>query len=116
MRGTPIKGVTFLTPGEIINLTNIQIYSVEDAAAMNQECCQRYGMGGQRVKEKCQTFLATRDSEKAVYELNQLRETCELQKMELEDEKSKRQQLEQRLAALESLIEAQPAKGKRASA
>ncbi len=113
VNGTAVRSVSFLTPAEIANLMSAQIYSVEDAAVMNDEAMRRCGLGALRTKQKCEAWLRSREDGKAAYELNQLRETCELQKMELEDERKKRAALEARLTNLEAMIENQP-KGRKA--
>lgn len=115
VNGTAIKSVSFLMPSEVQNLTNIGVHSVEDAASMNDECMRRFGFGALKVKDKCANFLANRDAEKASYEVGRLREQCEAQKLQLEDERAARAALEARLAGLEQMLEQQtaPSKGKR---
>lgn len=115
VNGTAIKSVSFLLPSEIQNLTNIGVHSVEDAAAMNDECMRRFGFGGLKVKDKCANFLANRDAEKASYEVGRLKEKCEQQEIQLADERERIRQLETRLAGLEQMLEQQtaPRQGKR---
>jgi hypothetical protein len=115
VNGTAIKSVSFLMPSEVQNLTNIGVHSVEDAAAMNDECMRRFGFGGLKVKDKCANFLANRDAEKASYEVGRLKEKCEQQEAELAELKAARTSLENRLAGLEQMLEQQtaPSKGKR---
>lgn len=57
LNGTPIKDWSSITPAQIKNLININILTVEDLAAVNDEGLRRIGMGAQEMKRKAINWL-----------------------------------------------------------
>ena len=57
LNGTPIKGWPVISPAQMKNLTNINILTVEDLAAVNDEGKRRIGMGAQDLCDKAKAWL-----------------------------------------------------------
>lgn len=60
--GTPIKGWSMLSPAQQANLIAINVRTVEDLAAINDEGQKRYGMGALDLKNKAQAWLKSASS------------------------------------------------------
>lgn len=58
LSGTPIKGWPVLSPAQQKNLTSMNILTVEDLAAVNDEGKRRIGMGAQDLCDKAKAWLA----------------------------------------------------------
>ncbi len=68
--GTPIKGWPLLSPAQQANLIAINVRTVEDLAAINDEGQKRYGMGGLDLKNKAQAWLKSASSLGSVVQEN----------------------------------------------
>lgn len=55
--GTPLKMWPPATPAEIAQCMAVNVRTVEDLAAANEEALARIGMGGRALKDKAQTWL-----------------------------------------------------------
>jgi len=60
--GTPLRNWAGLTPAQLRMLTDANIRSVEDVAAMNEEAVSRIGMGGRALKSRAQAWLDTQSN------------------------------------------------------
>ena len=58
VNGTPIKGWGVISPAMQKNIINVNILTVEDLAAANDEGLKRIGMGAQDLKNKANAWLA----------------------------------------------------------
>jgi cell division protein FtsB len=58
LNGTPIKGWAVLSPAQMTNLIAINILTVEDLAAANEEGRRRIGMGAQDLCDKAKAWLS----------------------------------------------------------
>lgn len=56
--GTPIKGWAVISPAQMANLIAINILTVEDLAAANDEGRRRIGMGAQDLCDKAKAWLS----------------------------------------------------------
>jgi hypothetical protein len=56
--GTPIKGWAVISPAQMTNLIAINILTVEDLAAANEEGLRRIGMGARELQNKAKSWLA----------------------------------------------------------
>lgn len=56
--GTPIRGWGVISPGQTETLIRMNVLTVEDLAAINDEGLRRVGMGGLDLKNKAQGWLA----------------------------------------------------------
>lgn len=61
LNGTPIKGWPVISPAQQANLLHINILTVEDLAAINDEGAKRIGMGSLDLKNKAKAWLSQRD-------------------------------------------------------
>jgi hypothetical protein len=59
--GTAIKGWPVISPAQQSNLLHINILTVEDLAAVNDEGAKRIGMGALELKNKARAWLAQRN-------------------------------------------------------
>lgn len=98
--GTSIRHATFLTPAEQANLQRIGVQSIEDAAAMSDEATRRYGLGGVPVKQKCQDWMKSRDSNKAAQEISQLRDQNQALEGQLKAQQEALDEMRAQLAVL----------------
>lgn len=57
LNGTPIKGWAVLSPAQQDVLIRMNVFTVEDAAAMNDEGLRRFGMGASEVRNKAEAWL-----------------------------------------------------------
>lgn len=108
--GTSIKHATFLSPAEIANLLRIGVQSIEDGAAMNDEATRRYGLGGVPVKQKCQDWMKSRDSNKAAQEISQLRDQNQALEGQLKAQQEALDEMRAQLAVLNVAAKNQQAK------
>lgn len=103
-RETPEEGTSIIdwpsaSPSQIKTLIDINVRTIEELAAANEETVQRIGMGGRALKEKARAWLdASKDNGQVAEEIAQLRVRNE--ELERRDEER-----EQRLAALEKQLE-----------
>lgn len=58
LRGTPIKGWGVISPAQQETLIRLNILTVEDLAAVNDEGVRRVGMGSMDLKNKASAWLA----------------------------------------------------------
>lgn len=58
LHGTPIKGWAVISPAQMTNLIAINILTVEDLAAANEEGRRRIGMGAQELCDKAKAWLS----------------------------------------------------------
>lgn len=58
LNGTPIKGWPVISPAQQKNLIALQILTVEDLAAVNDEGKRRMGMEAQQLQDKAKAWLA----------------------------------------------------------
>lgn len=68
--GTPIKGWPLLSPAQQANLIAINVRTVEDLAAINDEGQKRYGMGALDLKNKAQAWIKSASSLGSVVQEN----------------------------------------------
>lgn len=99
--GTPVQTWPGATPSQIKLLLDINVRTVEELAAANEETVARIGMGGRALKEKAKQFLeVAADQGKVVEEINALKvENADLRARDAEREQ-RLQKLETQLAAL----------------
>lgn len=57
--GTPIRTWNALSPAQCKMLLDLNVRTVEDLAAGNEELISRMGMGGRQLRERAVTWLAT---------------------------------------------------------
>lgn len=57
LHGIPIKGWGVISPAQQENLTRINILTVEDLAAVNDEGIRRIGMGAMELRDKAKAWL-----------------------------------------------------------
>ena len=98
--GTPVSTWPGATPSQVKLLLDINVRTVEELAAANEETISRIGMGGRALKEQAASWLAaSADQGKVVEEINQLKiENAELRQRD--------EEREQRLQALEKQLQA----------
>jgi hypothetical protein len=58
LNGTPIKGWGVISPAQQKNLTTMNILTVEDLAAANDEGVRRIGMGGGQLRDKAKAWIS----------------------------------------------------------
>lgn len=58
LNGEPIKGWGVISPAQQANLIAINILTVEDLAAVNDEGCRRIGMGAAELRDKAKAWLS----------------------------------------------------------
>lgn len=61
VEGTPIVNWPAISPAQVKMLLSIQIRSVEDLAAANEESLNRMGMGARALKQRAQSWLQSAD-------------------------------------------------------
>jgi len=93
--GLSVKEWPSLSKAQVQNLLSANVRTVEDVAAMNEPTMHKVGMGARELKKKAQTYLETRDTNKATEQLNAL-------KIESEAKDERIATLEARLLALET--------------
>ena len=65
LEGTSVRNWPLLTPAQVENCINLNVRTVEDLAAANEELLGRLGMGGRALKDKASAWLATSGSDGA---------------------------------------------------
>lgn len=99
LSGTPIKGWPVISPAQMNNLIAINILTVEDLAAANEEGRRRIGMGAQDLCDKAKAWLSqAKDKGPLTMENSSL-------KAENQALKSKNETLEARVKELASRVE-----------
>lgn len=58
LNGEPIKGWGVISPAQQSNLIALNILTVEDLAAVNDEGCRRIGMGAAELRDKAKAWLS----------------------------------------------------------
>ena len=58
LNGEPIKGWGVISPAQQANLIALNILTVEDLAAVNDEGCRRIGMGAAELRDKAKAWLS----------------------------------------------------------
>lgn len=97
--GAPVKDWAGASVSQIKLLLDINVRTVEDLAAANEETVNRIGMGGRALKQKAQAWLDSAVTGKTAGELEKLRsENAEL--------KTRDKQREAELKALKIQVEA----------
>lgn len=110
VNGTSVRHTSIYTPAEVANLLRIGVQAVEDAAAMNDEACRRYGLGGLQVKQKSQDWVKSRQGNQAAQELTQLREQNEALQGQLKAQQESLDEMRAQLAVLNAGAKAQQVK------
>lgn len=78
--GTPIKTWPVISPAQRENLLRIDLRTVEDLAAINDEAASRIGMGSLDLKNKAKAWLAqSEDKGKLTQEMAALQQTNTIQ-------------------------------------
>lgn len=108
--GFALKNWAGITPAEQKNCARIGLHSVEDVAAMTEECMRTFGLGGRTLKQKAEAFLDARRSNGAAQELQSLRSENGAQKELIEEMQA---QMAEMRAQINSLVDEKPGKGKR---
>lgn len=90
--GTPLKDFPGLTKDDVSTLTHFHVLSVEQLASMSDEQVGNLGHGWRARRDGAKTWMSARRAAQPVAELN----------AQLEEERSRRAELEARLAALEA--------------
>ena len=97
LNGSALSLWPAITPSELQNCKNINVLTVEDLAAINDEGTRRLGMGGLILKQRAQQYLAAADGPgKLVAENAAL-------KVALVASEARREVLERRVVELENL-------------
>lgn len=71
--GTHVREWAAIDRATAQNLISASVLTVEDVAAMNEECMKRVGMNARTLKQKAQDWLKMADKRKGAAELEQLR-------------------------------------------
>jgi hypothetical protein len=58
LNGTPIKTWPALSPSQVKQILEVELRTVEDLAAANEETIMRLGMGGRALKDKAVSWLS----------------------------------------------------------
>lgn len=94
LNGTSVKEWPLLSPAQAENFIALRVMTIEDVAAMTEECIGRVGMGGRELREKARQWISGKEiSEVAIQENMQLKKTVEelsARLAELEADKPKR--------------------------
>jgi len=107
INGTSVRHVSIYTPAEVANLIRINVQAVEDAAAMNDECGRRYGLGWVQVKQKSQDWLKSKDASQTALEMTGLREQNDTLKGQLEAQQEALNEMRAQLAVLNAATKGQ---------
>ena len=97
--GMAIREWASLTKAQAENLIACNVRTVEDAAAMNEQTMQRYGMGSREIKNKALAYLESREANKGAELITALR-------AESANKDARIDSLEKRVAELASMVEA----------
>ena len=109
VEGTPIKTWNALSPAQCKMLLDLNIRTVEDLAAGNEELISRMGMGGRQLRERAATWLATAKN------VGRSSEQLAAAVRRAEDAEARIKQLEEAVGLLKAQIPAQPAQRARAA-
>lgn len=102
--GTSVKSWSIASPAQVQMLLQLNLRTVEDVAAANEETIARIGMGGRALKQQAQSWLSSsNDVGKVAQENTALR-------VAVEDLTARNKELEARLAKLEAAENAKGAK------
>ncbi len=96
--GTPLDVLFPTEPETVENLRSLKVYTVEQLAELQENAIARLGMGSRDLVTKAQKFMAAATNYQAANKMNK----------ELEDVKAEKALLEQRVAAMERLLNAEP--------
>lgn len=78
LNGTSIREWPALSPAEVENFIACRVMTIEDVAAMTEECIARVGMGSRGLRDKAREWLQGKDVAKHAMEENaSLRQTVE---------------------------------------
>lgn len=101
--GTPLDVIFPQEPDTVANLRFFKIHTVEQLAALQANAIARIGMGGINLVNRAQRFMEAASGYQNASRMGR----------ELEEQKSKNEELTTRLAALEKLLETatEPARG-----
>jgi FtsZ-binding cell division protein ZapB len=99
--GTPVIDWPSASPSQIKLLLDINVRTVEELAAANEETVQRIGMGGRALKEKAQAWLdSSKDAGKVAEEVQALRVANEALKSDNKEMRDRLTALEKQLTAM----------------
>lgn len=94
LNGTSVKQWPLLTPAQANNFVALNILTIEDVAAMNEEAMQRFGMGARDLREKAKEWISERSIKASLAAENEelKRQLAELAERmaQLEEDKPKR--------------------------
>lgn len=100
LSGTDIRNWPVVSPAQVKNLIELNVRTVEDLAAANEEVISNIGMGGRALKQKATDWLSSAStSGKTSEELSSLRAANE-------DLKARNDSLETQLKALAAEVKA----------
>ena len=102
--GTPIKTWNALSPAQCKMLLDLNVRTVEDLAAGNEELISRMGMGGRQLRERAAAWLAT------AKDVGRSSEQLAAAVRRAEDAEARIKQLEEAVALLKAQIPAQRAR------
>ena len=71
--GTPVRDWAAIPASQVTMLLDMNVRTIEDVAAANDETINRIGMGGRALKQKAQAWLDSADTGKVAGELEDLR-------------------------------------------
>jgi hypothetical protein len=101
--GTPIRGWGIISPAQQEMLVRINIFTVEDLAAANDEGLRRIGMGARELQSKAITWIAQlKDKGPLSIELTATREENRLLKATVEE-------LQKKLDSINARLDSMPA-------
>ena len=104
VEGTPIKTWNALSPAQCKMLLDLNIRTVEDLAAGNEELISRMGMGGRQLRERAVTWLST------AKDVGRSSEQLAAAVRRAEDAEARIKQLEEAVGLLKAQIPAQRAR------
>ena len=104
VEGTPIKTWNALSPAQCKMLLDLNIRTVEDLAAGNEELISRMGMGGRQLRERAATWLST------AKDVGRSSEQLAAAVRRAEDAEARIKQLEEAVGLLKAQIPAQRAR------
>lgn len=102
--GTPIKTWNALSPAQCKMLLDLNVRTVEDLAAGNEELISRMGMGGRQLRERAVAWLAT------AKDVGRSSEQLAAAVRRAEDAEARIKQLEEAVTLLKAQIPAQRAR------
>lgn len=100
--GTPIKGWPVISPAQMTNLIAINILTVEDLAAANEEGLRRIGMGARDLQTKAKAWLSqAKDKGPLTMQVAELKSENEALKARAETAEARVKELAERLEILQ---------------